>query len=69
MAFCVRAIAFYAYRVCLIAVVLGPCVGAASLVGFLAAGLVTPLMGLPVTLICIVVELLVIKKLTVKQAA
>ena len=43
-------------------------VGAASLVGFLAAGLIAPIMGLPVTLICVVIELLVMKKMTVKQA-
>ena len=42
-------------------------VGAASLVGFLAAGLIAPIMGLPVTLICVVIALLVMKKMTLQQ--
>lgn len=37
-------------------------VGVASLVGFLAAGFIAPLAGLPVSLICVVVILLAMKK-------
>ena len=44
-------------------------VGTSSLIGFLAAGIITPMAALPVTLICIVISLIVMKKITLKQTA
>ena len=40
-----------------------------SLIGFLFAGLVAPVLALPVTLVCIIAALLVMKNISRKQAA
>lgn len=44
-------------------------VGISSLIGFLFAGLVAPVLALPVTLVCIIAALLVMKNISRKQAA
>lgn len=44
-------------------------VGISSLIGFLFAGLVAPALALPVTLVCIVAALLVMRNISRKQAA
>ena len=44
-------------------------VGISSLIGFLFAGLVAPVLALPVTLVCIIAALLVMKNISRKRAA
>lgn len=44
-------------------------VGASSLIGFLAAGFIAPVAALPVTLVCIVAALVVMKKVTKSHEA
>ena len=42
-------------------------VGISCFIGYLAAGLITPLLSLPVTLVCIVAGLLIMKQMTKKN--